>query len=92
MGMKPDYYPRAYGAPRPRRIQPAVAPAPMPVPTAPLAQPEVPPAPPAAAPTAMPASRAVQPVVPVNREAARLGVIWSEILGAPRSRRPWSKQ
>ncbi|MBT9175879.1 MAG: hypothetical protein DDT20_00181 [Firmicutes bacterium] len=93
MGMKPEYFPRGYGQPRPRRVQPVLAPQVEASPNTPLHQLEfssVPTSP--SAPTLMLTSRSAVPVVAINREAARLGVIWSEILGAPRARRPWTKQ
>ncbi|MBT9156421.1 MAG: hypothetical protein DDT37_01406 [Firmicutes bacterium] len=93
MGMKPEYFPKGYGPTRPRRVQPALAPQAEASPNTPLYQlglPFVPTAP--SDPLLSPTSRSSPPVIAIDREAARLGVIWSEILGAPRARRPWTKQ
>ncbi len=92
MGMRPEYYPRSYGS-RPRRVQPTVAPQVGVVPLEPQVQiepPSVSTAPPAA--LSPLTSGSSKRIIAIGREAARLGVIWSEVLAAPRARRPWVKQ
>jgi hypothetical protein len=94
MGMKPEYYPRGYVIDRPRRTQPAVgtkgetkgqvvaAPSAPPPP-----QPDVRFAPTTPAPPSETESlRPAPPALAIDRQAARLGVIWAEILGAPRAK------
>ncbi|MBS3984310.1 MAG: hypothetical protein KGZ66_01740 [Selenomonadales bacterium] len=90
MGMKPEYYPRNYGPTRPRRTQPAVEQKREPIPAPPAWQPVAPVAQQMAASSPdMPPVRVARPAVAIDQQAARLGVVWAEILGAPRARRPW---
>ena len=92
MGMKPEYYPRGYGTDRSRRTQSAVGTKPPAVAASPVPQREVPPATATdAAPLETQPLRPTPPAFVIDRQTARLGVIWAEILGAPRARRPWGE-
>jgi len=89
MGMKPEYYPRGYGTSRPRRVTPLVETRPTPVTKPPTAKMDTPlPSVPAAPPQSL-AVTAARVTVTIDARAARLGVVWSEILATPRARRPW---
>jgi len=89
MGMKPEYYPRGHGTGNPRRGTPLVDARPTPVTERPVAKfvPPVPSAP--SAPPHSPGVTAARMTVTTDARAARLGVVWSEILAAPRAHRPW---
>ncbi len=89
MGMKPEYYPRGLGTSRPRRVTPPVETRPTPVIEPPDAKTDSPlPSVPAAPPQSL-AVTAARVAVSTDVRAARLGVVWSEILATPRARRPW---